>query len=208
MKVNLTKPFDRVATVSSLVLLLALTGCGGGGGSDDPELAAKGPPSNSNSPNAGEFGASIGVSNTCELVDDEYDDDNNLIKPVLRVTTTIDDKSSGDISPDFTENGTTVRAKEKGKGNDTYDSVGKAAIFTGSLGDTVTDIQLCVGDDLNGYSYPVEDTVSLNASVTVSVDNDNKGEYVNRCSDDPATDGIDEGKVVVSAAELDLLCSL
>ena len=205
MRLQKSKQIRPIGGVAACALLLALTGCGGGSGSSDESAdVTKGPPANSNSPNAGDFGASIAVSNTCELV---TDNDGNAIKPVLRVTTTIIDKSSGDTSPDFTIDGTTVRAKEKGKGKDAYETVGDPETFTGALGVKVTDIQLCEGDVDTGYTYPVDDTVSLNASVTVGVDNDNKGEYVNRCSDDPATDGIDEGKVVVSAADLNLLCS-
>ena len=191
MKLEKPKQTGVIGTAASLALLLALSGCGGGSGSGDSEIEAKGPPSNSNSQ-----GASISISNACELA-------SVTGKPVLRVTTTIIDKSSGDYGVDFTKNGTTVRAKEKGQGKDTYELVGEKAMFTGALGVTVTDIQLCNGS--GAYLGPT-DTVSLNASVSVSVDNDNKGEYVNRCSDDPDTDNIDEGKVVVSADELNQLC--
>ena len=191
MKLEKPKQTRVIGTAASLALMLALSGCGGGSGSGESEIEAKGPPQHSNSQ-----GASISITNACELA-------SIAGKPVLRVTTTIIDKTSGDYGVDFTDNGTTVRAKEKGKGKDTYEWVGEEAIFTGALGITVKDIQLCDGS--GAYLGP-DDTVSLNASVTVNVDNDNKGEYANRCSDDPDTDGIDEGKVVVSADELTQLC--
>ena len=201
---NLQKPKQTriIGSVASLALLLALTGCGSGGEADiGPEVDAKGPPLNSNSPNAGDFGASIAVSNTCELAD--TDTDGNPIKPVLRVTTTITDKSSGDLD-EINFDYATVTAMEKGKGKGKYEQVGVAAMKTGDLlGVTKTDIQLCTAE--GAYLGP-DDTVSLNASVSVSVINDNKPEYANRCSDDPDTDGINEGKVVVSSYELNQLC--
>jgi hypothetical protein len=163
------------------------------------------PGANPNDPDEGpnnKGGASIGASSTCELASDP-----DTSRPVLRVATTIINKSSGDATPDFTENGSALRAKEKANKSDKYKQVGATTVFTASLGTTVRDVQLCVGDDLNGYSYPVEDTVNLNASVSINVDNDNKGEYSHRCSDDPATEGVDEGKIAVSAADLNLLCS-
>lgn len=197
------KQYGIRATLASVVVALALTACGGGddSGISGDELATKGPPDHSNSPNAGDYGASIDVFNTCELASDP-----DTSKPVLRVTTTITEKSSGDISADLTVDGTTVRAKEKGKGNDTYESVHETAFkqFTPVMGANYTDIQLC---DENGFYLGPDDTVSLNASVTVNVDNDNKGEYANRCSDDPETPA-DEGKVIISAAELNQLCML
>jgi hypothetical protein len=183
-----------IGGAASLALLFALSGCGGGGGSGDDEIAAKGPPSHSNSQLA-----SIGVSNTCELVEDHPDTGT----AALRVITTIVDKSSGDDGVDFTPGGTTVRAKEKGKGKDIYETVGEFAPFTPHLGENTTDIQLCK----NGVYDGPADTVSLRASISINVDNDNKDEYTSRCSDDPETDGVDEGKVVISATELDYLCS-
>ena len=184
MSLQKSKKIRNIGGASALALLLAMG------------TVNAGKPDGSAPNNKG--GASIAVSNTCELA-------SNNGKPVLKVTTTITNKSSGDASPDFTENGTTVRAKEKGKGKDKYHLVGEKAIFTGALGVTVTDIQLC--NESGAYLGPT-DTVSLNASVSVNVDNDNKGEYANRCSDDPGTDDIDEGKVVVSADELTALCML
>ena len=64
MKLQKQKQTRIVGSVASLAVLLALTACGGGGGSGEEEIAAKGPPSHSNSQ-----GASIAVSNTCELAD-------------------------------------------------------------------------------------------------------------------------------------------
>jgi hypothetical protein len=184
MSLQKSKKIRIIGGAASLALLLAMG------------TVNAGKPDGSSPNNKG--GASVAVSNTCELV-------SIAGKPALRVTTTITNKSSGDASPDFTENGTKVRAKEKGKGKDKYEQVGEKEIFTGALGVTVKDIQLCDGS--GAYLGP-DDTVSLNASVSVNVDNDNKGEYSNRCSDDPDTDNIDEGKVVVSADELNQLCML
>lgn len=198
---KLIKPEQKkvLGASAALVLLLTLTGCGSSG-EEDIANAAKGPPANSNSPNNNtadeQFGASIGISNTCELASDA-----DTYKPVLRVTTIIIDKSSGDLDEVIFDNAS-VTAMEKGKGKDKYMQVGEVANPTGALGVTVTDIQLCGAE---GYLGP-DDTVSLNASVSVSVSNDNKPEYANRCSDDPDTDGIDEGKVVVSSYELNQLC--
>lgn len=205
MKLQKSKQNRPIGGVAACALLLALTGCGGSGSSDESAGVTKGPPANSNSPNNNtedqQFGASIAVSNTCELVG--TDNDGNAIKPVLRVTTTIIDKSSGDLDEVLFDYAT-VTALEKGKGKDIYEQVGVAATNTGDLlGVTETDIQLC--DAAGAYLGP-DDTVSLNASVSVSVSNDNKAEYANRCSDDPDTDGIDEGKVVVSSFELNQLC--
>ena len=183
--------FRGAGSVVSLAVLLALTGCGGGGGSDDPELAAKGPPDHSNSQLS-----SVAVANTCVL-------DTSGAKPVLLVTTTITDKSSGEISAYLSDPGITVVGEEKGKGKDAYAMLGMESI-PGEIGVNTIPIQLC--NDEGGYIGPT-DTVSLNASVTVSVMNDNKDDYFSRCSDDPDTPDVDEGKVVVSASELDILCS-
>jgi hypothetical protein len=180
---KLQKPYQTkvICSAAALALLLAMGTANAGGNN--------------------KRGASIGVSNTCELASD-----NDTGKPVLRVTTTIINKSSGDVSPDFTEDGTRVRAKEKGSGKgEKYMQVGEPSEFTGELGETVTNIQLCAADDT--YLGP-DNTVSLNASISVNVDNDNKGEYASRCSDDPATEDVNEGKVVVSSDELDALCML
>ena len=194
MKLQKPRQTRIIGAAAAGALLLALTGCGGSGsgGEDELDIAAKGPPSNSNSQ-----GASIAVSNTCALASGTSG------KPVLRVTTTIIDKSSGDLDVVLFDYAT-VTALEKGKGKDIYEQVGVAATNTGDLlGVTETDIQLC--DAAGAYLGP-DDTVSLNASVSVSVSNDNKAEYANRCSDDPDTDGIDEGKVMVSSYELNQLC--
>lgn len=187
--------YGKGGAVAVSVILLTLAGCGGGGGGEEETLDAnlKGPPPHSNTQ-----GSSVDITNNCML-------DYVAGKPVLRVTTDIIDKSSGDITPYFKENGTTVRAEEKGRGKDAYEQVGVTAIFTGSLGITVTDIQLC--DESGAYLGP-DDTVSLGATVTVDVDNDNKGEYLNHCSDDPDTADVNEGKVVISSAELNALCAL
>ena len=142
-------------------------------------------------------GASIGISNACALAMSDAN------KPVLRVTTTIIDKSSGDTAVFFTVDGTSVRGMEKGKGRDKYAQVGDTATFTGSLGVTETDIQLCNDD---GTSKRSSASVSLNGSVSVSVDNDDKGEYANRCSDDPATDWVDESKVDVRGVDWVAAC--
>jgi len=182
MKFQKPKQSMIIGSVTSLALLLAMGTVNAG----KPDGNNKG-------------GASIAVSNACVLASDA-----TTYKPVLRVTTTITNKSSGDVSPDFTESGTTVRAKEKGRGKQKYVQVGDTATFTGALGVTVTDIQLC---DAGSYLGP-DDTVSLRASVSVNVENDNKAEYSNRCSDDPETLDVNEGKVVVSSAELDTLCML
>ena len=188
-------------SIVALALALVLTGCGSSDGGEDTgseiiagDITTKGPASGSNSQ-----GASIGISNSCVLASDTVSG-----KPVLRITTNIIDKSSGDTTPYFTENGTTVRAEEKGKGKPTYTQVGDAATFTSSLGVNETDIQLCK----DGLTLVSNGAVSLNASISISVDNDNKGEYSSRCSDDPATDNIDEGKVLVSPVELAQACML
>lgn len=183
MKFQNTKQIVALGSAASLALLL-FTG---------PGIAAP----NNGGNNKG--GASIGVTNHCALAQDP-----ETGKPVLRITNIIINKSSGDVSPDFSLDGSTARAKEKGSGKgEKYQQVGSVTSFTAALGSTDIDIQLC---DENGYLGP-DNTVSLNASVSINVDNDNKGEYASRCSDDPETPA-DEGKVVVSAAELDALCLL
>ena len=195
-----------IGSVASFALLLALTGCGSSG-EEDIATAAKGPPANSNSPNNNtdteQFGASIGVSNTCALASDKATG-----KPVLRVTTTIIDKSSGDLD-EVIFDWATVTAMEKGKGKDKYYPVGEVANIEADLAVIETDIQLCSVPPVGSHEDPSylgpDDTVSLNASVSVSVSNDNKPEYANRCSDDPEIDG-DQGKVVVSSYELSQLC--
>ena len=194
MKSNKPGLIGRIGTVSSLALLLALSGCGGGADGETITAEEEGPPPHSNSQQA-----SIGVSNTCELASDVVTG-----KPVLRVTTTIVDKSSGDVTAYLKADGITVIAEEKGRGKQPYEQVGETAAYTGEIGVNSVDIQLC-GDD-GSYLGP-DDTVSMNASISVSVINDNKEDYYSRCSDDPTTDGIDEGKVLASAAELNWLCS-
>ena len=202
MKLQKPKQTRLIGGAASCALLLALTGCGGsGGGEDESATAAKGPPANSNSQ-----GASIAVSNTCELAD--TDTAGNAIKPVLRVTTTITDKSSGDVSALFNPGYIMVTATEKEKRKPKYAQVGTSEKTDGSgsslLGVTVTDIQLCDGTN----TVVSSGAVSLNASVSVEVSNDNKAEYSNRCSDDPLTDGVDEGKVLVSPDALAATCML
>ena len=155
-------------------------------------------------------GASIAIFNTCELADTVSDTDNSPIKPVLRVTTTITDKSSGDVSALFNPGYISVTATEKGKGKSKYKQVGTSVRTEGGvdkeslLGVTISDIQLCAG----GLSLVDPDSVSLNASVSVEVSNDNKAEYSNRCSDDPVTEDVNEGKVLVSTDVLAAACML
>lgn len=145
-------------------------------------------------------GASIGITNHCALADDAAG------KPVLRVTTSIINKSSEDATPYFVENGMIVIGEQKGRGNK-YSQVGDTVTRTASLGDPiVTDISLC-NDDGSGTNLSA-DSVSLNATVSIDVINDNKAEYSNRCKDDPSTDGIDEGKVLVSPDSVDAICRL
>lgn len=192
-----TGHFGRIATASSLVLLLALAGCGGSGDSGETiNTEDKGPLKTSDTNKAG-----IYVSNICTLASDE-----NTGKPVLRVNTTIVDDSDDDVDvvAYLKPEGITVIAEEKGKGKQAYEQVGEASIYTGIIGVNETNIQLC--GDHGSYLGPA-DTRSLNASVTVSVINDGKGDYYNQCDDDPATDGIDESNITVSAAELNLRCS-
>lgn len=183
MKKRTAKQAMTFTTAASLALMLAMGTANAGGNGNNKR------------------GASIDVSNGCALASDTVTG-----KPVLRVTTTITNKSSGDVVPYFSVDGTTIRAEEKGKGKgEKYQQVGATAKMTGALGVTVTDIQLCSADGL--YLGP-DNTVSLNASVSVNVDNDNKSEYSNRCSDDAETLGVDEGKVVISGGELTALCML
>lgn len=149
-------------------------------------------------------GASIAISNTCELAADAA-----TSKPVLRVTTTITDKSSGDVSALFNPGYIEVTAMEKEKGKPKYKQVGTSVRTEGGdgvslLGVTETDIQLC--DGIGTLVSP--DAVSLNASVSVEVSNDNKAEYSNRCSDDPDTLDVNEGKVLVSPYDLAIACML
>lgn len=149
-------------------------------------------------------GASVAVSNTCELESDAA-----TYKPVLRVTTTITDKSSGDVSALFNPGYIEVTATEKEKGKPKYKQVGTSVKTEGGdgislLGVTVTDIQLCDGTD----TVVSPGAVSLNASVSVEVSNDNKAEYSNRCSDDPGTEDVNEGKVLVSPYDLAIACNL
>jgi len=179
MKLQKPKQLITIGTAASLALLLAM----------GTANAAKG-----DGPNR--HGASIIISNACTLA--------FAPKPVLRVTTTLIDDSSGDDGVDFTIDGTTVRAKEKAKGKGPKVTVGAPAVFTPQLGVNVTDIQLC---DANGVSLLSDDTVSLNTAVSINVDNDNKGEYSNRCSDDPSTDGINEGTVDVRGIDFTDACA-
>jgi len=183
MKLKKSKQFRTIGTAVSLALLVAAGN------------VSAGKPGNKG-------GASIAVSNACELEKDEFTG-----KPVLRVTTTIIDKSSAGLKEavTFHDPGLVVMAMEKGRGKGKYEKVGETGKTAANLvkidGITVTNIQLCDGDK---YIGP-QDTVSFNALVTIDVVNDNKSDYLNRCSDVEGT-GINEGKVVVSAVELDILC--
>ena len=95
-----------------------------------------------------------------------------------------------------------VIGEQKGHGKK-YSQAGDTVVKTASLGTPfVTDISLC---DASG-THLASDTVSLNATVAIDVINDNKAEYSNQCKDDPATDGIDEGKVLVPPADVDAIC--
>ena len=185
MKLQQSKQSMIIGSVASLALMLAMGTVNAG--------------------NNNKHGASVSIFNTCELADTDKDDNTIKIKPVLRVTTTITDKSSGDFSALFDQDSLTVRATEKGKGRPKFDQVGDTETRDGALGVTKTDIQLC--DGLGG-TLVSSDTVSLNASVSVEVSNDNKGEYSNRCSDDPDTEDVNEGKIVVSPDELAAACML
>ena len=146
-------------------------------------------------------GASIGISNTCALTEDAAG------KPVLMVTTTVVNKSSEDATPYFANDSMIVIAEEKAnRGKPKWEQVGDTVTKTASLGIIETPISLCKADGTGTNVSP--DAASLNATVSIDVVNDNKAEYSNRCSDDPATDGIDEGKVLVSPEELDAICML
>ena len=185
MKLQQSKQSLIIGSVASLALMLAMG------------------PANAGKPESNSGGASVAVSNTCALASDP-----DSGKPVLRVTTTITDKSSGDVSALFNPGYIMVTATEKEKRKPKYAQVGTPVKTDGSgsslLGVTVTDIQLCDGAN----TVVSADAVSLNASVSVEVSNDNKAEYSNRCSDDPLTEGVDEGKVLVSPDALAQACML
>lgn len=182
MKSQKTIRTGMVAGVATMAMLLAFGTAQAGKGDNNKQ------------------GASIGITNHCALADDAAG------KPVLRVTTSIINKSSEDATPYFVENGMIVIGEQKGRGKK-YSQAGDMVIKTASLGNPiVTDISLC-NDDGSGTNL-ASDTVSLNATISIDVINDNKAEYSNRCKDDPLTDGVDEGKVLVSPDAVDAICRL
>ena len=182
-----SEKFICTASAMTLAMLLAVGTAHAGKGGNGSQGNNKG-------------GASIGITSHCALADDSSG------KPVLRVTTSIINKSSEEATPYFVEDGMIVIGEQKGRGNK-YSQAGNTVVKTASLGEPiVTDISLCNSDGSGTNLAP--DTVSLNATVAIDVHNDNKAEYSNQCKDDPATDGVDEGKVLVSPADVDAICLL
>ena len=138
-------------------------------------------------------GASIGVSNTCAL---------DVTKTVFEVTTTVTDKSSGDTPPNFVPQGSFVTFKGKlRKGNSTQ-TLSTSEAFMATLGYNYNQLDLC---DVVAQMSP--DTVSLNADVSVAISNSTRMVYdTSRCSDDPTTDGVNEGKVLIHYGDLVEAC--
>ncbi|MHC4858212.1 MAG: hypothetical protein ACYTBY_10655 [Planctomycetota bacterium] len=191
-----------IGSIASLALLLALTGCGGsGGGEEEVDIVAKGPPKSS-APRA-----SIGISNDCALKDDEA---------VLVVTTTIIDKTLdkdkdstppewGVVDPDGKPLSyrTAVQAQQKPGGNH-WSSLGNPVPlnndstlepYLAPADPNLTTINLCAaGFDIN------DNTVALNASVSVEVRNSEKGTYETSQCDDAT-------KLKISGADLKGRCS-
>ena len=190
MKFEKVKQFKTIGTAVSLALLLAAGNVSAGNGNGNGK---------SNSPNNGDtFGASVGVSSTCALVDDGK---------TFQVTTTITDKSSGDTIPSFPADGSYVDYIGKLRGpkipgvspyvvatdpfNPNEVPVGGDAIE----GVVTNTLDLCTAGLMVG-------TVSLNSSTTVVVSNSKGGTYyTSQCV---ATD--DYPKVVIDVGILDDNC--
>jgi hypothetical protein len=180
MKFEKAKQLKTIGAAVSLALLVGMGTVNAGGKSN-----AK--------------GASIGVSNACALDEETM--------TIFSVTTTVTDKSSGDTPPTAVPDGSFVTFKGKlRKGNKTQvlnEFTSEKFMFTMKVGDeNYKQLNLC---DVVVKMSP--DTVSLNAEVSVAISNSTRGVYdTSRCSDDPLTEGVNEGKVLIHYGDLVEAC--
>ena len=188
MKFEKAKQLKTIGTAVSLALLLGV-----GSVNANPPAHSNSPKNNSDDPNVDpEYGASVGVSSTCALIDDGK---------TFQVTTTITDKSSGDTIPSYGPGMSYVDYIGKKSGRKTADnpyvisSWNKFNPNEAPEGDAIAGVvtntlDLCTAGLMEG-------TVSLNSLTSVYVSNSKDGtSYTAQCSDDPYTSE-NEGKVVI-----------
>jgi hypothetical protein len=172
MKLQKPKQLTTIGTAVSLALLLAV------GTVNAAKPDGTGKPGGGNSPNQGieSYGASIGVSNVCEV------SGNNLL-----VETTITDKSSGDTKPFFVSIGILPFQKVRSEPNSPLWSVVPAVVdldklnkygadpVTRQYAPFTTPINLC-------EAGLTSDATSVNAVIKVKVFNSNKTDFNSKCT--------------------------
>ncbi len=182
MKLQKSKQLITIGTAVSLALLLAAGNVSAGGkGNNSPNQNIPGEEK--------QYGASIGVSNVCELSADKRE---------LLVHTTIINKSSGTETPNFAEGTVTGQWKGRGKpqwsqihndSDDTTDPTNPMPItpvYADPIADITTHIALCAGK----ISLVPSEATALNAAVSIIVTNSNNTYTSSKCGDDgnPDTD--------------------